>query len=151
MYTSHWPQLMTAVASPGEDISQRAPEASLRYLKELTCAYLCIGHSHDHFGAIFGNATSLVLLPHHEAVDVLQEDQGHPPLRAQLDEMGSYSSNSSSKLADHLLPKLHKNISTFSCLLPRRHSPNLTHPSDLMTSSNFGMVSVLQAASCVQP
>ena len=76
---------------PGSDVL-RISEASLSYLKDLARAYLCIGHSHDHFGAIFGNATGLVLPPHHEAVDVLQEDQGHPPLRAQLDEMGSCSS-----------------------------------------------------------
>ena len=81
---------------PGSDHSQ-IPEASLSYLEDLPYAYLCIGHSHDHFGAIFGNATGLVLLPHHEAIDVLQEDQGHSPLRAQLDEMGSYSSNKSSQ------------------------------------------------------
>ena len=48
---------------------------------------LCIGHGHDHLCAILRNATCLVLLADHEAVDVLQEDQRDPSLRAELDEV----------------------------------------------------------------
>ena len=29
--------------------------------------YLCIGHSHDHLGPIFGDAARLGFAPHHEA------------------------------------------------------------------------------------
>lgn len=48
---------------------------------------LRIGHSHDHLGAILCDAARLVLLPDHEAVDVLQEDQRHSSLGAELDKV----------------------------------------------------------------
>ena len=96
--------IIITAASPMENTSYNSWDF-FQNLKEPARAYLCIRHSHDHFGAIFGNAARLILLPHHEAVDVLQEDQGHSPLRAQLYEVGSCSSNRSSTLAASLLLK----------------------------------------------
>lgn len=99
MYASALAMIVTTKASYLKVNFHRASEAPFIYLKYLARAYLCVGHSHDHFGAIFGDAARLILLPHHEAVDVLQEDQGHSPLRAQLDEVGSCSRNRSSAMA----------------------------------------------------
>ena len=91
--------VLTTKASSLQVVFHEAHEASFRCLKYLACAYLCVGHSHDHLGAIFGDAARLILLPHHEAIDVLQENQGHSPLRAKLDEVGSCSRNRSSGVA----------------------------------------------------
>mmetsp|Transcript_36375 Transcript_36375/g.91400 ORF Transcript_36375/g.91400 Transcript_36375/m.91400 type:complete len:593 (-) Transcript_36375:82-1860(-) len=46
--------------------------------------HLGVGHRHHHLGAVLGDAARLVLLPHHEACDVLQEDEGDASLGAQL-------------------------------------------------------------------
>lgn len=53
-----------------------------------------LGHSSsrnsiDHLRPMLGNALMLVLLPNHEPRDILQEDQRHLPLRANLHEVGS--------------------------------------------------------------
>lgn len=54
---------------------------------------LCIGHCHDHFGAILGDAAGLILLAHHEAHYVLQEDERDAPLCTQLYEVCPCSRN----------------------------------------------------------
>ena len=51
--------------------------------------HLSIGNSHDHFCTILGNAPSFILAPHHEPHDVLEEDQGGPPLGTELYEVST--------------------------------------------------------------
>ena len=46
-----------------------------------------VGHGMDHLGAVFGDAGPFVLLAHHEARDVLHEDQRDAAHPAQLDEV----------------------------------------------------------------
>ena len=41
----------------------------------------------DHLGAVLGDAAGLVVAAHHEADDVLQEQERHAALAAQFDEM----------------------------------------------------------------
>lgn len=53
-------------------------------------AHIGIGNGHDHLGAILSNPPCLVLAPHHEPHDVLQEDQGRAPLGTQLHKVGTY-------------------------------------------------------------
>ena len=52
---------------------------------------LRIGNGHDHLGAILRDAARLVLLADHEAIDVLQKDQRHSSLGAELDKVCSCS------------------------------------------------------------
>src|SRR5439155_1005710 len=47
--------------------------------------HLGAGHRGDHLRAVLGDALVLVLLAHHEAGDVLEEDERHLPLGAHLD------------------------------------------------------------------
>src|SRR5205807_1891116 len=49
---------------------------------------LGVGDGHHHLGAVLGDAFVLVLAAHHEAGDVLEEDERNPPLAAELDEVG---------------------------------------------------------------
>ena len=51
----------------------------------VVCCLLVSGR--DEFGAVFGDALVLCLLAHHEASDVLQEQEGDPALAAQLHEV----------------------------------------------------------------
>ena len=44
-------------------------------------------HGHDQLGAVPGDTARLVLLADHEARDVLEEDEGNPPLAREFDEM----------------------------------------------------------------
>ena len=43
----------------------------------------------DQLGPVLGDTAFFVLLADHEAGDVLQEDDGKAPRRAQFDEMGT--------------------------------------------------------------
>src|SRR5450830_1391533 len=45
------------------------------------------GHGRDHLGAVAGDAFVLVFAAHHEAGDILQEDEGDLALAAQFDEV----------------------------------------------------------------
>src|SRR6218665_1580377 len=48
------------------------------------------GHCMNHLGTMFGDATFFVFFPHHEASDVLQEDQRNFALAAQFYEMRAF-------------------------------------------------------------
>ena len=48
------------------------------------------GHGVDHLGAVFGDAFGLVFLAHHEAGDVLQEQQRNLSLIAQFDKVRAF-------------------------------------------------------------
>mmetsp|Transcript_84168 Transcript_84168/g.234670 ORF Transcript_84168/g.234670 Transcript_84168/m.234670 type:complete len:267 (+) Transcript_84168:75-875(+) len=62
-----------------------SPMASTDYNRDLRHGRA--SHGVDHLGTVFGNAAVLVSLSDHEACDVLQEQQGHLALAAQLDEV----------------------------------------------------------------
>src|SRR6202521_3835933 len=49
--------------------------------------HLRAGHRRHHLGAVLGNAAGLVLPPHHEAGNILQEQKRDSALTTQLDEM----------------------------------------------------------------
>ena len=51
--------------------------------------HFAVGDGVDQFGAVLDDSALFIIFAHHEAGDVLQEEQGRPVLVAQLDEMGS--------------------------------------------------------------
>ena len=52
--------------------------------------HLGAGHGVDQLGAVLGDAASLILLPDHEAGDVLQKQQGDAALAGQFDEVRAF-------------------------------------------------------------
>ena len=62
-----------------------------------TCAYhyrefgdIGASNGSNEFGAVLGNATFLGIGAHHEAADVLEEDEGYTTLGAELDEVRAF-------------------------------------------------------------
>src|SRR5690606_914657 len=81
------PQEVRAVGAAAHAVVARAERTADQYGD---FRYVGTGHGHDHFGAVFGDAFSFVLLAHHEAGDVLQEQQRDVALAAQLDEVRAF-------------------------------------------------------------
>jgi hypothetical protein len=52
--------------------------------------HLCASDGGDHFGAILGDAPGLVFSTDHETSNVLKENEGYPPLRAELNKMSTF-------------------------------------------------------------
>ena len=63
--------------------------------------YLSTGYRCDELGSILSDALILILLAHHEAGDVLHEQDGDVSLATQLNEMRTLSYKRARKLSTH--------------------------------------------------